>query len=87
MVDQAERLRRAVLAAAAQDARDAARLIGVLQPRFAVLVEEVVATVGGSAQQVDRDMVAALQRAHGELDRAQALLHECVRRAGRVGGP
>ena len=58
-----------------QDAKSQAQGLATFKPKFSQAVGQVSAVVGGSAQGVDQNMIATLQQAEKEVDRAiQALL-------------
>jgi hypothetical protein len=65
-----------------QAASQAERVAGILESyrgQFNPLASQVMSVVGGSAQQVDRDMTELLRAASASLDRAIADLHTAAR--------
>lgn len=54
----------------AQDAKSTAQGLSGFKSKFSNAVGQVSATVGGSAQRVDQDMIATLQAAERQIDEA-----------------
>lgn len=62
------------LAALSNDAKNTAQGLAGFKTKFSQAVHQVHATVGGSAQSVDQQLIQSLQMAEKEVDRAiQAL--------------
>jgi hypothetical protein len=59
----------------AQDAKGTAQGLTGFKSKFSGAVGQVAATVGGSAQRVDQDMIATLQAAERQVDEAISALH------------
>lgn len=70
----AARRLQAVLDSAAREAGAAQALIQDAMRRFNAISQEVVGVVGGSAQQVDQQMVASLEEASRSANSALAAL-------------
>ncbi|GIG62971.1 hypothetical protein Lfu02_73430 [Longispora fulva] len=66
-----------------QDARTQAGGLAAFKPKFSQAVGHVNAIIGGSAQQVDKNMIATLQAAEKQVDQAIAALTEAASAAGR----
>ena len=66
-----------------QDAQRQAQGLAGFKPKFSAAVGQVGAVIGGSAQQVDRNMIATLQQAEKEVDAAIRALHAAASAASR----
>ena len=66
-----------------QEARTQAQGLVSFKPKFSQAVGQVSATIGGSAQRVDQDMIATLQAAEKQVDEAVRALQAAATAAGR----
>jgi hypothetical protein len=66
-----------------QDAKSQAQGLASFKPKFSQAVGQVSAVVGGSAQRVDQNMIATLQQAEKEVDRAIQALQAAATAANR----
>ena len=59
-----------------EDAKSTAQGLSTFKSKFSRSVGQVSATIGGSAQQVDRKMIQTLQAAEKQVDAAIAALQQ-----------
>ncbi|CAM3804490.1 hypothetical protein [Smaragdicoccus niigatensis] len=71
------------IAAVGNDAKTTAQGLAGFKSKFGQAVGQVTATIGGSAQNVDKDMVQALQAAERQLDQAIVALQQAAQVAHR----
>ncbi|NRI68619.1 hypothetical protein FEZ60_24180 [Rhodococcus sp. MS16] len=71
------------IAAVGNDAKTTAQGLAGFKSKFSTAVSQVSATLGGSSQNVDRDMVQALQAAEKQVDQAIAALQQAAQVANR----
>jgi ABC-type transporter Mla subunit MlaD len=64
------------ISALSDNADKMAGALGMMRQRFTTTVSQVQSTIGGSARQTDRTIVAALQNAEKKLEEAAAALHQ-----------
>ncbi|WP_116947114.1 hypothetical protein [Jiangella endophytica] len=69
------------VAALSRDASATATSLAGYKTKFSQSVSQVSATVGGSAQRVDQDMINTLQAAERRVDEAVAALRQAARAA------
>ena len=58
------------IGALANDAKNTAQGLAGFKTKFSQAVSQVTATVGGSAQKVDQELIQTLQMAEREIDQA-----------------
>ena len=78
MSSQLEQLRQEI-AALASDAQNTAQGLSVFIHKFSTAVMQVRSTVGGSAQQVDKELIQSLQVAEQEVTNAMNALDQASR--------
>ncbi|QSE87880.1 hypothetical protein JWS13_04490 (plasmid) [Rhodococcus pseudokoreensis] len=71
------------VAAVGNDAKTTAQGLAGFKSKFSNAVNQVTATLGGSSQHVDRDMVQALQAAEKQVDQAIVALQQAAQVANR----
>lgn len=71
------------LAAVSADTKRAAQGLSSFKHKFANARTQVVATVGGSAQQIDKRLIATLEAAEKEVESALAALQTAADEASR----
>lgn len=71
------------LVSISSDARSTAGGLSGFKVKFSQAVNQVQATIGGSVQGVDKDMIQAFQVAEKQLDTAIAALHQASQAASR----
>jgi hypothetical protein len=71
------------LTAIASDAKSTAGGLTGFKTKFSQAVNQVQATIGGSAQGVDKDMIQTLQAAEKQLDAAIAALQQASHAASK----
>lgn len=69
--------------AISQDAKNTAGGLASFKSKFSQAVGQVNATIGGSAQQVDKNMIATLQAAEKQVDAAVQALHAAASAANQ----
>jgi hypothetical protein len=72
---------KAQVAALARDASATANSLAGYKTKFSQSVSQVSATVGGSAQRVDQEMINTLQAAEQRVDDAVAALRQAAKAA------
>ena len=70
----------------AQQAKSTAGQLQSFQVKFSQSASQVQATIGGSAQAADKNVLAALDDARSKVDAAIAALHTAASVASRYGG-
>lgn len=70
----------------ASDANKTANSLAGFKSKFSQAVSQVSATIGGSATNVDRDMIATLQAAEKQVDQAVAALQQAAKAASSYAG-
>ena len=65
------------------DAKTTAAGLAGFKSKFSQAVNQVEATIGGSAQNVDKDMIHTLQAAEKQVDAAIAALQQASQAASR----
>jgi hypothetical protein len=85
MASQLMALRQQV-SALSGDAESMAGALAMLKSRFGSTAAQVLGAIGGSSQQTDRTIVAALQAAEKELDTAIAALQYAAGEGKRYAG-
>lgn len=68
------------------DAKSTAQGLSGFKSKFSQAVGQVSATIGGSAQQVDRRMIQTLQAAEKQVDAAIAALQQAASAANSYAG-
>ena len=63
------------------DAKNTANSLAGFKSKFSQAISQVSATIGGSAMNVDRDMIATLQQAEKQVDQAVAALQQAAKAA------
>jgi len=81
-MSQLDQLRQQI-AQLGQDARTQAQGLSSFKPKFSQAIGQVNGIIGGSAQQVDKNMVATLQTAERQVDQAIAALQTAAAAASR----
>lgn len=71
------------LTSIASDAKSTAGGLTGFKAKFSQAVNQVQATIGGSAQGVDKDMIQTLQAAEKQLDAAIAALQQASQAASK----
>lgn len=71
------------LASIGSDAKSTANGLTGFKSKFSTAVSQVSATVGGSAQHVDQQMIQTLQAAEKQVDAAVAALQQAAQAANR----
>ena len=69
------------ISALANDAKNTANGLAGFKSKFSQAVNQVSATVGGSAQKVDQELIQALQMAEREVDQAIQALQAASQKA------
>ena len=67
----------------ANESKKTAGSLAAYKSKFSTQVSQVTATIGGSAQRVDQDMIQTLQTAEKQLDAAVAALQQAATAANR----
>lgn len=68
------------------DAKTTAQALSGFKGKFSQSVSQVSATIGGSAQRVDQNMIQTLQAAEKQVDAAIAALQQAASAASRYAG-
>lgn len=71
------------IAAVGNDAKTTAQGLAGFKSKFSTAVSQVAATIGGSSQNVDKEMVQSLQAAEKQVDQAIAALQQAAQVANR----
>ncbi|HEY4225756.1 MAG TPA: hypothetical protein VGM70_08080 [Pseudolysinimonas sp.] len=71
------------LSSIANDAKSTAAGLTGFKSKFSQAVNQVEATIGGTAQGVDRDMIQTLQAAEKQLDAAVSALQQASQAASK----
>ena len=66
------------ISAIGSDAKTTAQGLSGFSSKFSKSVDQVSATIGGSAQQVDKQMIQTLQAAEKQVAEAVAALHQAA---------
>ena len=68
------------------DAKSTSQGLQGFKGKFSTAVSQVQATIGGSAQQVDQQMISTLQAAEKQVDAAIAALQQAAQAANKYAG-